>query len=106
MIRLYKYLIYRVYSWRLQQNDDNLAWSVIFLLSVVHFFQLLTIFFWLQNTFIQIILDFLQIDFSIYFLQLFSHALIIIFFTIRRDGKNIYRNTILKAKKKKTKEQQ
>lgn len=45
MIRLYKYLIYRVYSWRLQQNDDNPAWSVIFLLSVVHFFQLLTIFF-------------------------------------------------------------
>ena len=39
-MRFYKYLIYRLYTWRLQKKDDTPEATVIFLMSFVHLTQL------------------------------------------------------------------
>jgi hypothetical protein len=45
MIRFYKYLIYRLYTWRLQKKDDTPVGTIMYMMSVVHFFQLLFLYF-------------------------------------------------------------
>ena len=39
----YRYLIYRLYTWRLEKNDDTPEATVIFTMSVVHLIQLMTL---------------------------------------------------------------
>ena len=39
-MRFYKYLIYRFYTWRLGKKDDTPVATIVFTMSLVHFFQL------------------------------------------------------------------
>lgn len=44
MKKFYRYLIYKVYSWRIKKKDDTPIATVIFLLTITHSFQLLILY--------------------------------------------------------------
>ena len=44
MINFYKYLIYRLYTWRLAKKDDTPATTVVLLMCIPHYLQLGTIY--------------------------------------------------------------
>jgi hypothetical protein len=44
MKKFYRYLIYKLYSWRLAKKDDTPIATVIFLLTITHSFQLLILY--------------------------------------------------------------
>ena len=44
MLKAYRYLIYRLYSWRLQRKDNIPATTVESILCVVHVFQIYTLY--------------------------------------------------------------
>lgn len=44
MKRFYRYLIYKLYSWRLAKKDDTPIATVIFLVTITHSFQLLILY--------------------------------------------------------------
>jgi hypothetical protein len=44
MLRLYRYLIYRLYSWRLQKKDITPVTSTEIMMCISHFFQLMTLY--------------------------------------------------------------
>lgn len=44
MKKFYRYLIYKLYSWRISKNDDTPIATVILLLSITHGFQLLILY--------------------------------------------------------------
>jgi hypothetical protein len=43
MIRFYKYVIYRLYSWRLEKNDDTPIATIVFTMCFIHFLQLMIV---------------------------------------------------------------
>lgn len=43
-MRFYKYIIYRLYTWRLQQKDNTPVGTVVMVMCIVHFFQGFTIY--------------------------------------------------------------
>jgi hypothetical protein len=45
MPKFYQYIIYKIYTWRLDKNDDTPVTTVILLLSMVHIFYLVMIYF-------------------------------------------------------------
>jgi hypothetical protein len=45
MPKFYQYLIYKIYTWRQEKNDDTPITTVILLLSIVHIFYLLIIYY-------------------------------------------------------------
>ena len=45
MPKFYQYIIYKIYTWRLEKNDDTPISTVILLLSMVHIFYLVMIYF-------------------------------------------------------------
>jgi hypothetical protein len=45
MPKFYQYIIYKIYTWRLDKNDDTPVATVILLLSMVHIFYLVMIYF-------------------------------------------------------------
>lgn len=44
MLRFYRYVIYRLYIWRLKKNDKTPVTTVELILSLVHIFQLFTLY--------------------------------------------------------------
>lgn len=43
MLQFYRYLIYRLYSWRLEEKDDTPVATIVFMMSAIHFAQALII---------------------------------------------------------------
>ena len=44
MKNFYRYLIYKLYSWRIDKKDDTPIATVIFLITITHIFQLLILY--------------------------------------------------------------
>ena len=44
MVRFYKYIIYRLYTWRLKKNDDTPGTTVELLMCIPHYCHLLTLY--------------------------------------------------------------
>jgi len=44
MLRFYRYLIYRLYTWRLQKNDDTPGATVIFIMSFIHLVHIMILY--------------------------------------------------------------
>jgi hypothetical protein len=43
-MKAYRYLIYKLYSWALKKKNDTPVFNVIITITVMHYFQLLTIY--------------------------------------------------------------
>jgi hypothetical protein len=60
MPKFYRYTIYRLYSWRLNQNDDTPLATVVLLLFGVHGFQIMTVMVLLAKVFPSFVVFFQQ----------------------------------------------